>query len=232
MKRPSIRNQDSISTRIQHSFVCRMIQRFPSFGRKLANAGDMAHAIEALQGSFNVTSKYKNGRELVWLTMANHIGTTQHVTGLEFGVGHGYSTAWWLSRLSDTSSWHAYDTFEGNPTNWREHSAGTWSSEGSVPAIEDDRVIWHVGNVMDISALPEQPIGTVQLFLLDLNLLGPTTHVLDLLAKSEIASGLIYFDDFYDPLQRDLVLRRFADDFSLDLLAFSPKSAAFTFDRH
>src|SRR5262249_40230941 len=60
---------------------------------------------------------------------------------LEFGVFEGYSIRYFAERLRNPQSrFIGFDSFEGLPEVWGRKQVGTFSTRGSVPAIDDPRV--------------------------------------------------------------------------------------------
>ena len=78
--------------------------------------------------------------------VANAIGPDTPLTYLEFGVFRGTS----LSRMAELftspdATFIGFDSFEGLPESWADMEAGTFSTNGKPPKIDDKRVSFVTG---------------------------------------------------------------------------------------
>ena len=204
------------------------MRRFPKLSTALINAGDIAHLVAVHSRLSSSTENFFKTREDVWTEISRTIDTSTLLV-LEFGVGHGYASEWWSGNPDlDFQKWYGFDTFDGNARAWRGHGAQIWDNKGILPKLPNSRVEWIVGDVFELSDLAsfidghEGPL----LIFLDLNLSGPTEHIVKQLPDSFGVPVIIYFDDFYVPEQRQIYDRYLASK-AHRIVGFSPKSAAF-----
>jgi O-methyltransferase len=89
-------------------------------------------------------------REHVWDFAVQTIGAEKKVLFLEFGVWEGYSIKYFASKLPSAGSrFHGFDSFEGLPETWGRNRAGTFSTGGQVPAVDDSRISFVKGWFQD-----------------------------------------------------------------------------------
>jgi hypothetical protein len=154
-------------------------------------------------------------------------------TVLEFGVADGLATRWWASRAISFAAWHGFDTFEGLPTDWTRGevpvmSAGVFkprAGTGAVPQLEAPYPMeWHRGLIED--TLPRFIRPDNGLFVLvDVDLLEPTSVILEWLASHGRPGDLVYFDEAFDPWNEGLAIRRaVAGGLALQGLAYTGSS--------
>lgn len=224
---------DSWLVRARHYWSARVFDVSPVVRSVVANAGDIASAGQAASGLSSSRPELFADRTLLWSKILASAGPSSPLTVLEFGVGDGAASRWWLSRLkSPDCRWTGFDVFTGNPHAWREHEAGIWSTNGAPPELADARVEWIVGDVLQTSSEIESRIPTQPsplLVLLDLNLAAPTDAVADVLSRSVVREGFVYFDDFYDPDQRRIALRLWRDLGGQEVIGRTAKSLAYRF---
>jgi hypothetical protein len=115
----------------------------------------------------------------------------------EFGVANGNGARFWLDALPHTA-YHGFDTFTGMPESYRQLPVGILDVGGSPPFPSSDRVSWHVGLVEDTLDGVEFASRSNRLFVLDLDLYGPTRVVLDRLQKHLHSGDVLYFDEAFD----------------------------------
>src|SRR5439155_24790322 len=126
------------------------------------------------------------------------------------------ATRWWAGRGIPFAGWHGFDTFEGLPTAWVRGevpvmSAGVFkpkAGSGSVPEIEAPfPLAWHRGIIEE--TLPGFSRPDTGLFVLvDVDLLEPTSVILDWLTRNGRPGDLVYFDEAFDPWNEGLGIRR------------------------
>lgn len=168
---------------------------------KTINAGQVADFIDWQQRVFGCQPTVCRRREELWERLAQRLDPSRPLLVLEFGVAWGYATDWWLRRLAGRDLvWHGFDRFTGLPRAWREHAEGAFDAGGKPPAIDDERVRWHVGDVQDT-------LGTVDLvaardaqwlILFDLDIYEPTAFAWKILGSHLRPGDLMYFDEAMD----------------------------------
>jgi hypothetical protein len=89
-------------------------------------------------------------REQVWDVAIGNIGPDTPVLYLEFGVFEGYSLRYFSQRFRHPDSrFFGFDSFEGLPERWGTMEAGTFSTAGRAPTIDDNRVSFVQGWFQD-----------------------------------------------------------------------------------
>jgi hypothetical protein len=174
--------------------------------RKVANIGEIADYIDWLRAQFGNVKPVAE-REGVWEAMALR-ATGSTIRGMEFGVAWGYGTGWWLNRLPGKHlAWDGFDRFTGLPRSWRGLESGYFDAAGKPPAIDDDRVTWHVGDVEDhLVDLRLDRDATQQLIVLfDLDIFEPSLVAWQHILPSLRPGDLLYFDEAFDHDERRLL---------------------------
>lgn len=120
---------------------------------------------------------------------------------LEFGVWQGAATDEWRKlNTHNDSRFVGFDTFEGLPEDWEEgHPKGTFSTGGSIPAIDDRRVSFVKGLFQDTLRdflMTFEPRSQLVVNV-DCDLYSATLFVLGTLDKYFKPGTIIIFDDFY-----------------------------------
>lgn len=175
--------------------------------RKMKNAGDVADFVDWQLDQFG-TSHIHSSREDLWKALVRRLDPSEPLTVLEFGVAWGYSTQWWLAHLDDPDAvWHGFDRFTGLPRSWRGLRAGAFDADGKPPAIDDPRLVWHVGDVEDTLAEipPDDLERTRRLVLFDLDIYEPTVVAWNHVAPWLQAGDLLYFDEAMDDDERKVL---------------------------
>lgn len=122
---------------------------------------------------------------------------------LEFGVARGESLKWWTEfSKNEGSRFVGFDTFEGLPENWHvffgDVKVGSYSTEGKLPNITDNRVTFIRGLFQDtLDAFVEgwqQPKRVV--IHLDADLYSSTLYVLTRLHDILVDGAILIFDEF------------------------------------
>jgi hypothetical protein len=117
----------------------------------------------------------------------------------EFGVWAGESLRYWSNLLSGRDAvLHGFDSFEGLPEAWAEHSRGTFSTDGAVPEIDDDRVKFFVGWFNETLKSYRPPEHDLLIVNCDADLYASTQEVLAALNDIIVTGSLVYFDEFND----------------------------------
>ena len=160
-----------------HPSAARLFRASSTLRYKTANVGDMADFVDWQQRVFGDQPTFFGRREKLWERLAQRLDPNRRLVVLEFGVAWGYSTNWWLCRLAGRDVvWHGFDRFTGNPRGYRQLGQGAFDAGGKPPAIEDERVRWHVGDVQD--TLGEVDLAAARdaqwLVLFDLGFYEPT----------------------------------------------------------
>lgn len=202
-------------TRILQFAAAWLFRMFPAFSVKTQNAAEVANYINWLKQNFGVIKLYPS-RQKLW-SETRKVVSDPNLLVLEFGVAWGYTTGWWLKRLSEKGvSWIGFDLFSGLPKAWRDLDAGHFDAGGLPPnEIVDTRVAWKVGDVsetvleLDLDDLENRKT----LILFDLDLFEPTKNVWEHLRHSLKPGDVIYFDEAFDLDERkvldEFVLREF-----------------------
>ena len=94
--------------------------------------------------------------------------------------------------------------FTGLPRAWRDLPAGHFDADGKPPAIDDERVSWHIGDTHE--TLPRLGLAEHRdsqwLVLFDLDLYEPTLAAWNLLQPFLEPGDLLYFDEAIDSDER------------------------------
>jgi hypothetical protein len=129
--------------------------------------------------------------------------------GLEFGVAFGFATRWWLGHHGPELivSWDGFDRFTGLPRSWHGLPAGAFDAGGKTPAISDERITWHVGEVeRTISAVdPVKFAAGRRLAYFDFDLYEPTKVAWDWIKPHLRIGDILYFDEAFDADERRLL---------------------------
>jgi hypothetical protein len=155
-------------------------------------------------------------RVALWEGAAEPLLRAACPTVLEFGVADGLATRWWTDRAIPFAAWHGFDTFDGLPADWVRGdvavmSAGVFrprAGTGAVPRLGVPFPLeWHRGLIEE--TLPRFSRPDTGLFVIvDVDLLEPTSAILDWLARNGRPGDLVYFDEAFDPWNEGLAIRR------------------------
>jgi hypothetical protein len=188
-----------------YALAARLFRASSILRRGAITTGDIADFIDWQQRVFGHKPTMFERREMLWERLAQRMDPNRPLVVLEFGVAHGYATDWWLRRLGGSDvAWHGFDSFTGLPRAWREYDKGAFDNGGKPPAIDDERVRWHVGDVQDT-------LGTVDLglerdaqwlVLFDLDIYEPTAFAWKMLSEHLRGGDLIYLDEAFDDDER------------------------------
>ena len=123
---------------------------------------------------------------------------------LEFGVWKGESIQLWTELNKNPGTrFFGFDTFTGLPEDWTaETPAGTFSTHGKPPKIEDSRVQFIKGLFQDTVAdfLEKVKLQNRVILHVDCDLYSSTLFVLASLNNHLKPGSIIIFDDFYSLL--------------------------------
>jgi hypothetical protein len=168
-------------------------------------AGQVADFVDWQQGVFGHLPMVFGRREELWEQLAQRLDPNRPLVVLEFGVAWGYATNWWLCRLSGRDVvWHGFDRFTGLPRAWRQHEQGAFDAGGEPPAINDERVRWHVGDVQDtLGAVDLVAARDAQwLVLFDLDIYEPTAFAWEVISAYLRPGDIMYLDEAADRDER------------------------------
>lgn len=130
---------------------------------------------------------------------------------LEFGVHAGASIRYWSRLLTNPASQlHGFDSFEGLPHDWtlEGHPRGYFSTDGSVPTVDDPRVEFFAGWFDDTLRAYDWPEHEVLVVMLDADLYSSTATALAAVRDHLVPGSFLYFDQFH---HRADELRAFAE---------------------
>jgi len=137
-----------------------------------------------------------DSREQVFSAAAQRI-RDQEVLYLEFGVHKGESMKIWSELLRNPGSkLHGFDSFEGIPEAWDAYRKGSFSTNGRVPVMADQRVKFFKGWFNETLPLYVIPPAERLVVNLDADLYSSTKTVLEFIRHSISAGTLLYFDEF------------------------------------
>lgn len=117
---------------------------------------------------------------------------------LEFGVFFGESLRWWAGNNSDPAArFVGFDKFTGLPESWVGLPPGTFSADGQIPQIDDERVSYEIGYFQETLAdfVRRFPLTRRTVLHLDADLYSATLYVLTMLAPYLKAGDVILFDE-------------------------------------
>jgi len=151
------------------------------------------------------------GRAALYRFLLEHEGLDAPIDYLEFGVSHGDSIRWWVeNNRHPEATFVGFDSFEGLPDDWEAWPKGSFSTDGSVPAISDPRCKFVKGLFQD--TLPDWLAGREfrrrTVLHLDADLYTSTLLVLTQLLPKLKADSVLVFDEFNDYLHE---YRAFSD---------------------
>mmetsp|Transcript_15409 Transcript_15409/g.33112 ORF Transcript_15409/g.33112 Transcript_15409/m.33112 type:complete len:517 (+) Transcript_15409:52-1602(+) len=125
----------------------------------------------------------------------------QHDDGLvcEFGVASGRSLRMTQELLPLTTPIHGFDTFTGLPVAWGNEPAGSYSTGGAMPKMEQGNVQFHKGLFTDtipkfLSTVDKgRPLAYANI---DCDLYGSTRDVLEAFHGRIIPGTVLVFDEY------------------------------------
>ncbi len=134
----------------------------------------------------------------------NEVLANKAIDYLEFGVFQGESIRYFSQLNTDPESrFSGFDTFEGLPEDWVEFSrtvkSETFSTDGNIPDISDDRVNFIKGLFQDtLPGFLERFSPEHQLVIHnDSDLYSATLYVLTLMNDYIASDTIVIFDEFY-----------------------------------
>ena len=144
---------------------------------------------------------------------------------LEFGVSKGVSLKWWVSGIKHPDArFVGFDTFEGLPEPWGANPKGTFTADGRLPDVKDERISYEVGLFQQ--TLPDflktyEPQRR-KLIHMDSDLYTSTLYVLTSLAPALRQNDVIIFDEMgsvRNPMYEFRAMRDFFSSFYLEYTA-------------
>jgi hypothetical protein len=150
----------------------------------------------------------------------------------EFGVAHGYLTKYILSLENKLGNfikeYNGYDTFEGLPFEYRNFKAGSFSNQGKFPEIRSAKLKWFKGFVeesVDHQTFNSDP----KIIILDLDLLGPTKHVMSHLLPMLNEFDILYFDEGFDEGEFSILSKELVPNIDFEYLGTTGQGLAIRF---
>jgi hypothetical protein len=219
-------NVSKIKTLVANLLCIRFI-----FNSSIAYFLIMAADILRLQHFLNITfkqNKHVKKREILWDLIIKKINTNASV--YEFGVAYGYTTNYFLQRITEPIDYFGFDSFNGLPNSWRNLGQGTFSTGGIPPKIKDNRLKWIVGSIQKTYSTDFDLRNTSQnILLFDFDLYEPTLHAYLISQKLNLfqVGSLLYFDEAYDPAELLIIQNRLLVDYEVELLGSTWGAVAF-----
>ncbi len=144
---------------------------------------------------------------------------------IEFGVHRGDILRDWVSYNSNigTTFW-GFDTFTGIPEDWGNIKAGSFSSEGMVPKLNDQRVVFQIGLVQNTLPKLLKDIDSSKRLILhfDFDLYNATLFAMLCLQPYFKKGDIFIFDEFFSISKNHHEFRAFKDFLSLFNLVYKP----------
>jgi hypothetical protein len=117
----------------------------------------------------------------------------------EFGVGNGRSLRMTQELLPLSVDIHGFDTFTGLPQAWNDEPAGTYSTGGLLPQMDDNNVIFHPGLFADTLGpfLQAQPKDKFVAYAnIDCDLYTSTLDILEAVHGRVRPGTILVFDEY------------------------------------
>ena len=117
----------------------------------------------------------------------------------EFGVGSGRSIRFTQELLPLDVSIHGFDTFTGLPQAWGNEPAGSYSTGGRLPNLENDNVYFHKGLFSDTIApfLEESGDDSFLAYAnIDCDLYSSTLDILEAFHGRVVPGTVLIFDEY------------------------------------
>ncbi len=196
--------------------------------RRFILLGEHVRYVNWMYATFGTrTPIFRTREKLFELVLQNIRVDGRSYSVLEFGVANGYTTNYFLSRTteSEVTRWCGFDTFTGLPRSWRDLSAGTFSSNGSVPQLDDARLCWFVGRVEKTfreGLVPKTP----KLLIFDLDLYEPTLYCYQLASTSLSNGDILYFDEAFDRDEFAVIEHYLLREYEVECIGFTHVACA------
>jgi hypothetical protein len=193
---------------LQHLAMA-VLSRSPAARLKVANAADLSSFFDWKRETFGPVKAVKT-KQALWRAMrARMRASTEAWHVMEFGVAFGHATQWWLKHNDDKviATWDGFDRFTGLPRAWRDLPAGAFSADGLTPAIDDSRIVWHVGDLeKTIEQMDADRIAPGRrLAYFDFDLYEPSKIAWDWIRPHLRPGDILYFDEAFDADERRLL---------------------------
>ena len=136
----------SIASRIRRLIPLGILERFylaywRQHKEQYATALDKAQVL-----NLNITQNAYARRSEFYKKIHDEAVRNEAIVYLEFGVFQGESILCWADLNKNPDSlFYGFDTFEGLPEDWKDYSAGHFSTAGHLPETQDSRVTFVPG---------------------------------------------------------------------------------------
>jgi hypothetical protein len=157
--------------------------------------------------------------------VANEGLETAHFDYLEFGVSKGGSFRFWLDNCkSPYARFYGFDSFTGIPEDWGSVKKGTYSTDGKLPDVMDDRATFIVGLFSDtlVDFTRTTNLSRRKVIHLDADLYSSTLYALIHLHPYLKKDDIIVFDEFFSITKADHEFRAFLDYLAIHPLHYMP----------
>ncbi|MFM9840739.1 MAG: TylF/MycF/NovP-related O-methyltransferase [Cyclobacteriaceae bacterium] len=163
------------------------------------------------------------------LEMHSYLSTdfteNQKIQFLEFGVYKGQTFALWMgNNRNPHSRFFGFDTFTGLPESWGRWKKGSFSANGKLPDLADERGVFLVGLIQDTLPLNIGKINPDEnkVIHIDVDIYSATLvtliNLLPILKKGDI----IIFDDFFTVMVADHAFKAFFDFLATYTFSYRP----------
>jgi len=174
------------------------------------------HQELAYNDYYSAKGKYMDRYNLYQHILDNEVND-QPVNYLEFGVGDGETLSWWAKNLNNKSTrFYGFDTFHGLPEAWGFNKKGSFSTNGNIPEVDDERKSFFAGLFQETlnDFLPSLKNSQKNIILLDADLYSSTLFVLATMAPFLKKDDILIFDEFLAPQHEFLAYHNFCESFS------------------
>lgn len=164
---------------------------------------------------YSSKGEYNNRYDLYKYILANEI-SDEPINYLEFGVADGETIKWWAkSSRNKNTLLYGFDTFEGLPEDWGVYKKGSFSVQGNIPLVNDERVKFYKGLFQHTlrNFLLELKTEQKNVVLMDADLYGSTFFVLATISPYLKKNDIIIFDEFLAPQHEFLAYYNFCESF-------------------
>lgn len=167
-------------------------------------------------------SRYHYSRERLWQSVIKVLQSSskgEKWSVYELGVAHGYTTYWFLNRdIPQIIKWRGFDLFTGLPSKWRSLDQGSFSNNGQIPTISDNRVIFVKGDVK--VSLPKETVDDCRkLIIFDLDLYEPTLSSWAFFEPHLMPGDILIFDEAFDSGERAVIEHHVMRKFVVEAIA-------------
>jgi len=169
---------------------------------------------------------YKKDRFYLHETIRQqHSPNDEKILYIEFGVHCGDILKDWVSHNdnSDSTFW-GFDTFTGIPEDLGSVKAGSFSTEGMIPNLNDGRVVFQIGLVQNTLPKLLESINKSKRLILhfDFDLYNATLFSMLYLQPYFKKGDIFIFDEFFSISKNHHEFRAFKDFLSLFKLEYKP----------